>query len=391
MDWLDIAIIVLFLVACVRGVELGFLRQVGSTVGFFSGLFLGAFLGEKLLSHVAQTTNSRVFFSVVVTLGCAMICSAIGEYLGTRLKYHIHTRKHINKIDQGFGGVIGGATLLAGIWLAAALFASMPLNTLQAQVHNSAIVAQLERSLPPAPNVISRIGRLVVPDNFPQVFTGLEPSVNTNASLPSLGSFTGVIRQDEHAVVKVEGRGCGGIVEGSGFVSSNDLVVTNAHVVAGIANPYVISSNGTLPANVVWFDPNVDFALLRVPGLNESSLTIDTHTVDAGTQGAVLGYPGGGPFSAVSAVVLQQFAALGRNIYNQGQTTRQVYSVKATVVPGNSGGPLINQGGQVIGLVFAQSTTYNQVGYALTTAQFLQELHQASTRTQSVDTGGCAE
>jgi S1-C subfamily serine protease len=299
--------------------------------------------------------------------------------------------KLISRLDEGVGGIVGGITLLASIWLAAALFISLPSTTVQTQLHDSAIVAALDRNLPTAPDIIARIGRLIVPDNFPQVFNGVEPSVNTATSLPSLGSLTAVIQKDEPSVVKVEGRGCGGIVEGAGFVASSDDVITNAHVVAGIPAPYVLTQAGTFPATVVWFDPNVDLAILRVSGLNETPLDIVTSNVPDGTSGAVLGYPGGGPFNAVPAAVLEEFTAEGRNIYDQGETTRNVYSIKATVIPGNSGGPLINKQGDVIGLVFAQSTTYNQVGYALTTPQFVQEFHQHSSASQGVSTGQCAE
>lgn len=390
MDWLDLIIIALLLTACLRGIQLGLSRQLGSTLGFFVGLFLGAYLGDKTILNIAQTASARAFFSILLTLGCAMIFSTIGEYFGAMLKYRMRA-KAIDKVDEGLGGVIGAITLLAGIWLAAAILVNMPINTIQNQIHNSAIVTELDSNLPAAPNILARIGRLVVPDGFPEVFAGVEPSVNTNTKLPPLGVLTNAIKADENSVVKIEGRGCGGIVEGSGFVVSNDLVATNAHVVAGINNPYVLSASGTQAATVVWFDPNLDFALLRVPDLNQAPLNVLDQNAANGTDGAVLGYPGGGPFTVSAAIVLQEFTAEGRNIYNQGLTTRNVYSVKATVVPGNSGGPLINQKGNVIGIVFAQSTTYNQVGYALTTSQFLKEIHQAGDATKQVGTGSCAE
>jgi S1-C subfamily serine protease len=389
MDWLDLIIIILLISAVMRGLQLGLVRQFGSTLGFIGGLFLGALLGDRFLSHFAQTAGARAFLTVLLTLGFAMIFSTLGEYLGAILKYHMP--KLVDRLDEGIGGIVGGITLLASIWLAAALFISLPSTTIQTQLHNSAIVSALDKSLPAAPDIIGRIGRLIVPDNFPQVFSGVEPSVNTATSLPSLGSLDAVIQKDEPSVVKVEGKGCGGIVEGSGFVASSDLVITNAHVVAGISAPYVLTQQGTFPATVVWFDPNVDFAILRVSGLSETPLSIVNSKVSNGTSGAVLGYPGGGAFDAVPAAVLQDFTADGRNIYDQGQTTRDVYSIKATVIPGNSGGPLINKQGAVIGLVFAQSTTYNQVGYALTTPQFVQGFHQHSKATQAVSTGQCAE
>jgi len=192
-------------------------------------------------------------------------------------------------------------------------------------------------------------------------------------------------------VVKIEGRGCGGIVEGSGFVAGDGLVATNAHVVAGVAQPMILDANGEHHASVVWFDPNLDFAVLRTSNLAGAPLRIAATTVGQGTSAAVLGYPGGGDFTASPAAVLDAFTAVGRNIYNQGVTRRNIYSVKATVVPGNSGGPLVLQDGSVAGVVFAQSTVYDQVGYALTTQAISQELAAASTQTQGIATGSCAE
>ena len=232
---------------------------------------------------------------------------------------------------------------------------------------------------------------MIDPNGFPQVFTGLEPSLPTNTPLPNLGSLTAAVQKDRASVVKIEGRGCGGIVEGSGFVASSGFVVTNAHVVAGVANPVVLDANGEHATEVVWFDPNFDLAVLRVSGLAGKPLDIDTAHAPNGTASVVLGYPGGGPFSAAPATVLSDFTAVGRNIYGQGATSRDVYGIKATVIPGNSGGPLVNRSGAVIGVVFAESTTYNQVGYALATPQVVTELHQAEARNTPVGTGQCAE
>ena len=193
-------------------------------------------------------------------------------------------------------------------------------------------------------------------------------------------------------MVKVDGQGCGGIVEGSGFVVGSDLVATNAHVVAGIAHPNVEDSNGTHSATVIWFDPNLDFAVLQVDNLAGKSLVIDSGSVSSDTPAAVLGYPGGGPFNVGPAVVLDQFTATGRNIYGQGSTDRDVYEIDATVIPGNSGGPLIARDGTVIGVVFAgESTSYPHTGYALTTSQITSEINQAAAQDQPVSTRTCAE
>jgi len=199
------------------------------------------------------------------------------------------------------------------------------------------------------------------------------------------------VQADQHSVVKIEGRGCGGIVEGSGFVAKTGIVLTNAHVVAGVSRPQVVDVNGEYSATVVLFDPNLDLAVLRVDNLKDAPLPIDSNTAPNGTPAAVLGYPGGGDLHIGTARILQSLEAMGRNIYGQGTTTRLVYSVKATVRPGNSGGPLIAKNGNVIGIVFAESTVNDQTGYALAMHAVSAELAQGATRTLAVGTGACAE
>lgn len=385
----DIVIIILFLSALIRGRELGMARQLFSAVGFFGGLFLGAALQPHIIS-VANSALSRTVLALGITIGCAIILLAIGEYVGILLKNKLIHLK-VNSIDAMLGSVAGGLTMLLTVWLLAPVLVTLPFPSLQGAVRSSWVVSTLNRSLPSAPNVFASLGRVIYPNGFPQVFTGLEPSLPTDTPLPNLGSLTAAVEKDRASVVKVEGRGCGGIVEGSGFVADPGFVITNAHVVAGVANPVVLDKNGEHSVTVVWFDPDLDLAVLRVSNLAGSPLHIDTSHINNGTPGVVLGYPGGGGFTADAAKVLDEFTAIGRNIYGQGQTSRDVYGVKATIIPGNSGGPLVESDGSVMGVVFAESTTYNQVGYALATPQVVNELQQAETQNTAVSTGPCAE
>ena len=190
--------------------------------------------------------------------------------------------------------------------------------------------------------------------------------------------------------MKLVGTGCGGIVEGSGFVVSPGVVATNAHVVAGIAQPYAEDSAGNHPATVIYFNPNLDFALLRVNSLAGQPLSVSSTTVANKTDAAVLGYPGGGNFTSDPAEILDEFEASGSNIYGQGVTVRQIYEVEATIIPGNSGGPLINKNGTVIGVVFAQSTEYNAVGYALVSATISHIIQSTPASSHPVSSGSCA-
>jgi S1-C subfamily serine protease len=174
-------------------------------------------------------------------------------------------------------------------------------------------------------------------------------------------------------------------------VVGSNLVATNAHVVAGISKPYVQDSDGTHGATPVWFDPKLDFAVLRVPNLAGHSLVIANKSAPVGTAAAVVGYPGGGGFKATPAAVSNHFVASGRDIYGRSHTDRDVYELRAKVIPGNSGGPLIAKDGTVIGVIFAESSTYEDVGYALTTGQVTDAINRAVAQNQRVSTGRCAE
>jgi S1-C subfamily serine protease len=386
---IDILIVIFAVSALYRGREIGFIRQLFSTVGFFGGLLLGAWLQPHTIT-IAHSQAGRSIITLITTLGCALLLFSVGEYIGIRLKYRVRL-KRFNTLDNGFGGALSIVSLLLTVWLTAAIIGNLPFPGLQSQVSKSHIVSALNHTLPSAPGVISRLGHLIDPNGFPQVFVDGEPAPQKPIALPSLGTLQAAVNKDRASVVKLEGQGCGGIVEGSGFVVGPNLVATNAHVVAGIKHPYVEDDNGTHSGTVIWFDPNLDFAVLRVSNLSGNSLIISNKTVAAGTPAAVLGYPGGGSFTAGPAAVRDEFNASGRDIYGKGNTDRDVYELQATVRPGNSGGPLVSSDGTVIGVIFAESTNYPNVGYALTTSQINGIINPAAAANRPVSTGQCAE
>jgi S1-C subfamily serine protease len=386
---LDGLIILFAISALFRGREIGFVRQAFSTVGFFGGLFLGALL-QPTTVKLAHTGSTRSLVTIGTTVGSALILMTIGEYIGIAAKRRVLPHR-LNHFDNILGSALSIITLLIGIWLGAALVTSLPSLEAQATIRNSRIIMTLNNNLPSAPTVIASLGKLVDPNGFPQVFIGGEPGPSRLLPLPNLGDLQTAVADDRASVVKIEGQGCGGIVEGSGFVAGSGLIITNAHVIAGIAHPYVIDANGTHSATALWFDPNLDFAVLRVSNLAGRPLGMANRPAAAGTPTAVLGYPGGGSFSAKPAVILNQFTANGRNIYGRGNTSRAIYEVQADIIPGNSGGPLITKNGSVVGLVFAQSTAYPHVGYAISNSQISNEFGQAIAQNQVHGTGSCTE
>lgn len=389
MNWLDILIIIFVVASLLRGLEVGFARQFFSTTGFIGGLLAGAWLQGKLITLV-DTPASKTVLALTVILGCAFILMALGEYIGLKIKFKLKETRLIDRLDRVLGSILAIVTILAVVWLTAAMFRGVPSDIWRRAIAGSRIVAVLNNNLPPAPNVISGIGHLIDPNVFPQVFIGMEPQLQTDAPLPELGDLRPAVEKARESVVKIQGQGCGGIVEGSGFVAADNLVVTNAHVVAGVENPQVIDIAAARTATVVWFDPNLDLAILRANDLAGEPLDLDKQIAVRGTASVVLGYPQGHGFTASPSIVLDSFNARGRDIYNQNITEREVYAINADVRQGNSGGPLLDADGEVIGVIFAQSVNQDEVGYAFTVNQLASALDQSQDRHNALSTGRCA-
>jgi len=290
------------------------------------------------------------------------------------------------------------ATLVA-TWLVASILSNSRFTSLNSALENSRIVRAMDDVMPNPPAVFSRIESFLASEGFPVVFAGLPPQTAKPVTPPSDSAVAAAVSAAGPSTVQIAGSGCGVIQEGSGFVASPGLVVTNAHVVAGIAHPFVIDSAGRHSTTVVLFDPQLDIAVMRVSGLDDPVLPLigGSSPVRVGSTGAVLGYPEGGPFNYSPAGVAAAFAATGLNIYGTGTTTREIYELDSVVRPGNSGGPLVASGdsangipdGTVIGVVFARSTSDSNIGYALAMPAVESDIATARSATAPVSTGAC--
>ena len=214
----------------------------------------------------------------------------------------------------------------------------------------------------------------------------------------TLSDFGSIISKEKASVVKVTGYGCGGELLGTGFLVAPDLVVTNAHVVAGINTPQVTDDNGSYDATTVLFDPKLDFAVLRVSGTNDKPLVLNRTSSYAvnwvgshnGEHDVILGYPGGNDFQASLAVIADEYDADVTDIYGGTTSSRDIYKVTANVIPGNSGGPLVQQNGQVAGIVFGIDPDESESGLVLPTTDFYSDIQHATLYT-SVSTQECAD
>lgn len=388
MSLLDVLIVVLLALAVAHGITQGAALQVFSFGGFWLGMLFGAWLAP-VFAGLTDSAFGSAFLSLLVFLGFALMGGASGRFLGTHAGGLLHRWK-LRQADAALGAVVSMLAALAAVWLLAIVLAAGPTRSIASAVNDSAIVRTLVSRLPPAPSVFSRLQRFIDTTPFPRVFEGLEPIPAGPIDLPDDPVVQAAVAAAGQSTVRVVGLGCGGVQTGSGFVAGPGLVVTNAHVVAGIDEPVVEDSNGNHRAEAVLFDPQLDIAVLRTDGLAGQPLGILRTAVDRGQGGAVLGYPGGGQFQAGAAGVLRRFSAVGRDIYGRDLTRRDVYQLQAQIRQGNSGGPFVRDDGVVLGLIFAASTTDDDIGYALTSEEVVPRVEEAQNQTQEVDTGPCA-
>ncbi|HAM01664.1 MAG TPA: serine protease [Acidimicrobiaceae bacterium] len=387
MNWVDWVLLVLVAAAGVHGLRLGAAMQVLSFGGFWLGLFLGALLAPVFL-HSLHGTLSKTLVAAVIMFGLAGLLGGLGRVLGGHSSVALQ-RLQLGPVDSGFGAVVAVVATLIAAWLVASIVVNSRYTSFDSALRNSRILRSLDSIMPAPPQVFARIESFLATEGFPVVFTGLPPSAVGPVTLPTDAAVRSAVVAASPSTVQVAGEGCGVIQEGSGFVVSPDYVVTNAHVVAGISRPAVLDSKGRHEATPVLFDPELDIAELYVPGLPDPPANLDTGLVSRGATGAVLGYPEGGPFQYGAAAVQAVFQATGLDIYGTSQTVRTVYQLSATVQPGNSGGPLVQPDGRVVGVVFARSTTDANVGYALAMPKVVQDINTADHKTTATSTGGC--
>jgi S1-C subfamily serine protease len=399
MNWVDLVVLVAVAVSAVRGLKLGATIQVLSYGGFLLGFFLGALLTPSV-AGLFHSHLSQQLAAMVMVFGLAGLLGGAGRLLGGRSSAALD-RARLGAVDSGLGVVVAVVATLLVAWLLSSLLANSQSTTLSAGINKSTIVRAMDGVLPNTPSTFNRIeGFLRAKGLSPEVFNGLGPSTAGPVALPTSTSpqVQAAVRTAGASTVKIVGEGCGVIQEGSGFVVAPGLVVTNAHVVAGILHPQVEDLTGTHDTETVSFDPELDLAVLRVPGLSDPPLHLDDGALlPRGTTGAVLGYPGGGNFTSDAAGVELGINATGLDIYSQHNTTREIYELTAVVRPGNSGGPLVYESanpsdpldGTVFGVVFARSTYDPNVGYALASGPVLAEVRTAQQSQGSVSDGGC--
>ncbi|GGW42457.1 MarP family serine protease [Streptomyces griseoloalbus] len=389
MDLLDILLLPVVLAYAASGYRRGLLAGCVSLAGFVGGAVVGVWLLPWVMDLVTPGTTRATVAAVFTVLLPAVAGHELAGRLALRLRRELD--RGPLRVADGIGGAVANSVaVLIVAWVAASVLGASSSPLVTSAIRDSRLLGSVQDVMPDTtPGWFSGATTALTEAGFPQVFNPFENESTAEVAEPSGDSVTeAATLAAQRSTVKVEGVAGTQGREGSGFVYAREHVMTNAHVVAGIDEPTVrVGGVGrTYEARVVLFDPRKDVAVLYVPDLRAPVLRFDD---DAGRGDAavVAGYPQDGDLNLQAATVAGRVQARGQNIYNDETVTREIYSIRSTVRPGNSGGPLLTTGGRVYGVVFARSTSDAETGYVLTADEVADDAERAARATAPVDTG----
>jgi S1-C subfamily serine protease len=390
MNVLDWVLVVLVLAYAVSGYWQGFISGVFATAGLLLGGLFGIWLAPQVLGDAAPSIWVSLG-ALFVVLACASIGQAVLQYVGARIRNRIRWQP-VRALDAVGGAALSMAAVRVVAWALGVAVSGASLPIVSNQVRSSVVLSKVNAVMPHrAVEALNAFNDVVGSSFFPRYLEPFAPErIVRVAPPPSRISRDPDVARAQASVVKVRGENsCNHGVEGSGFLYAPNRVMTNAHVVAGVTHPSVLVGDQAVTGTVVYYNPDVDIAVLEVSGVHAPYLHFTKHG-HSRQVAAVLGYPEDGPYDVEPARIRSEQRLRSPDIYGNGAVIRSVYSLRALVRPGNSGGPLVSSAGRVMGVVFAASVTNHDTGYALTADQVSQGAAAGLSSHHQVSTGGCA-
>ncbi len=378
MTVLDWAIVAFTIALGMWGYRQGLIVGAMTLVGFGFGAFAGSRVAPLLLAKGSQSPYAPLCAALGALIVGALVAVAV-ESLALGLRARLIRRQALHLADGAGGAALIAAVALGLAWVFGAVALHAPGTArLRADVQESLILRSLNEVLPPSGPVLNALNRVDPAPSISGPSATVSPPSAAIATDPEVLAASG-------AVVRVLGTACGLGVEGSGWVVRPDLVVTNAHVIAGSTDTTVTTAGGAeLDATPVYYDPRDDLALLRVNATLPTLPVSDRR--DPGSEAAVLGYPENGPYSVAPARLGDTRPTISEDSYGNGPVDRMVIALRGTVRSGNSGGPLIDSAGRVVGTIFAATTAGPPGGFAVPAEDVLDAIPHALA---SVATGPC--
>lgn len=395
MNWVDLLVILLAVLAAVSGARSGMVTALFSFLGVVVGAVVGLKVAPILLEQLENET-ARVALGVGIVILLVAFGETFGMWAGRELRDRITANPGLTGIDNVLGAVVQCAAVLVVAWLVALPFTSATaLPGLSSAVTRSSVLRAVDSVMPDyVRDLPEELRKALGVSGLPNPLAPFSQTPLVPIEPPS-GELAGseVVRDAQQSVVKVRGRAasCGRGLEGTGFVVAPHRVMTNAHVVAGTDDVSIEIGRGRFDAEVVHYDPSTDLATLSVPDLTADTMPLAPTPVERGEDVIALGYPLDGPYTAAPGRIRQQITLRGPDIYDERTVSREVYTVRGTVQSGNSGGPLVDEAGNVVGVIFGAAVDDPETGFVLTAEEVSDEVAAASTLTQPVPTGSCTD
>jgi S1-C subfamily serine protease len=388
-QWLDIVIIGVALIAAISGWRSGALGSLMSFIGVVLGAIAGVMLAPHIVSHV-DSPRGKLFTALLLILALVVIGEVAGVVLGRAVRGSIRSNP-VRLADSLIGVGLQLVVVLIAAWLLGSPLTTSNQTSLASAARGSKVITEVDKYAPDwLRSVPKRMSALLSTSGLPEVLDPMRtPAPSVDAPDATLADSL-VVAKSRPSVVKIRGvaTSCQKVLEGTGFVIAPNRVMSNAHVVAGSDSVTVEAEGQTYDATVVAYDPDADISILDVPNLAQQPLVFAEQPAKTGTDAVVLGFPGGGDFVATPARVREIIELSGPDIYKTKTVNREVYTIRGTVRQGNSGGPMINRAGQVIGVVFGAGVDDNDTGFVMTTDEVSRQLAKIGN-TAKVPTGAC--
>ncbi|GAA2442384.1 MarP family serine protease [Actinomadura vinacea] len=392
---LDLILLVLLVLFAVSGYRQGFIVSLLSFGGFVGGGIVGVLIAPPIAEAAVDGAAQQALLAIVTAFLAATLGQLVASSLGAVLRNRV-TGDNARAADAAGGAVVSALSLLIVAWFFGTLVANSEFRPVRTQVKASTVINGINDMMPPqAQTWFASFQGFVKSSEFPQVFNGLGGESVVEVPPPNDAILdTQALRDAKRSIVKVTSTApqCQRKIEGTGFVYAPERVMTNAHVVAGARGPSVISSlSGSRDrGRVVLYDPKRDIAVLHVPGLQAPPLKF-AGPARVRDDAIIAGFPKNHPFTAGAARIRARQTAKGPDIYHTGQVNREIYAIRGTVEPGNSGGPLLARDGSVYGVIFAAALDAPATGYALTAGEVASDARAGAAATAAVNTQNCSD
>ncbi|MBP3089395.1 serine protease [Corynebacterium sp. sy017] len=387
----DCVIIVAVALSFVLGWRQGAFVSILSTVGVLAGLICGAALVPVIAQKIHSLPLRLVILLSVVTL-LVGLGNLLGGLLGNSLRDQVRWKSTL-KLDSIIGAIFQCFCAVIVLWIIAVPLATGVSGAVATGIKTSKTLEKINNYVPSfLDNVPAKISSMLDESGLPPLVSPLSKFSTKTVPAPDLDiADPALVDRLRPSVIHVIGEAeqCARRLMGSGFVLDERHVITNAHVVAGTDHVQLDTVMGMKDAVVVYYNPQLDIAVIESDDLELPALSWAQKEALSADDAIVMGFPLSGPFEASPARVADKILVSGPDIYASGRVERDTYEIRGNIRQGNSGGPMINMNGEVLGVVFGASMDTSDIGYVLTAEEVKDAIGDVSTLTNTVATGEC--